>query len=306
MKLPLALALLAAPLLAQPANAQFLVNGRKDYDRLQDAVNAISSGSGTIQIAPGRYRQCAVQERGQIVFFAKQPGTVIFDGGICEGKAALVLRGRGARVVGLTFQNMRVPDRNGAGIRLEKGFLHVAQSAFRDSESGILSAGDPDGEIRVERSVFSGLGRCDGGVGCAHSLYIGDYGKLSVSRSRFERGRGGHYVKTRSRLTDITDNEFDDSAGHATNYMIDLSNGSSGTIARNTFLQGKDKENRSALIMVAAEGANNPSNLVITDNKASFAPGAQRSTSFVADASRGRLRIENNVLGNGIARFERR
>src|SRR3546814_8146658 len=44
----------------------------------------------------------------------------IFDGVTCEGKAALVLRGDGARVDGVVFQNMRVPDGNGAGIRSEE------------------------------------------------------------------------------------------------------------------------------------------------------------------------------------------
>ena len=193
--LGLAAAAVVAGALSSPAEAQFTVDGRKNYARLQDAVNAIGGGSGTIRFAPGRYRQCAVQTAGQIVYFAQQPGSAILDGTACEGKAALVLRGRGARVVGLTFENIRVPDANGAGIRIETGFLHVAQSAFRNSESGILSANDPAGEIRVERSLFSGLGRCDRGLSCAHSLYIGDYGKLTVTRSRFERGRGGHYVK---------------------------------------------------------------------------------------------------------------
>jgi hypothetical protein len=296
----------AALLAAVPAQAQFVVNGSRNYNRLQEAVDAIGGGNGTIEIAPGRYRQCAVQTGGQIVYFARRPGSVIFDGGVCEDKATLVLRGRGARVVGLTFQNVGVEDGNGAGIRQEKGFLHVAQSVFRNSESGILGADDPRAEIKVERSIFSGLGRCDRGLSCAHSIYIGDYGKLSVIRSRFERGRGGHYVKTRTRFTEVTDSQFDDRSGSATNYMIDLSNGGSGTIAGNTFIQGSDKENYSALIAVAAEGAEQPTNLVVTGNKALLAPGAPRRTSFVADASSGRIRIENNTLAPGIARFERR
>ena len=112
--------------------------------------------------------------------------------------------------------------------------------------------------------------------------------------------------RSRSRLTDVLDSEFDDSGGRATNYMIDLPGGSSGTIARNRFLQGRDKENYSALIMVAAEGVQHPSNLVVSGNQASFAAGAQRRTTFVADAGQGRIRIENNGLGAGIARFERR
>jgi hypothetical protein len=300
-----ALAALSIAVSASPASAQFRVNGKRNYDRLQDAVYAIGAGSGTIQIAPGRYRQCAVQERGQIVYFAERPGTVIFDGTPCEDKAALVLRGRGARVVGVTFENMSVPDGNGAGIRQEQGYLHVAQSVFRNSQTGILSATDPASEIRIERSVFSGLGGCRSSGGCSHSLYIGLYGKLTVLRSRFEKGRGGHYLKTRSRAVEITDNQFDDTSGSATNYMIDLSVGSSGTIARNNFVQGRNKENYSALIAVAPEGRDNESNLTIVNNRAALAPGARR-TIFVADHSRGRLNVEGNVLGAGIARFERR
>ena len=307
MKIAIGLLALAAPLLAEPAYAQFQVNNGRSYGKLQDAVNAIGDRSGTIRFAPGRYRQCAVQTEGQIVYFTDKPGSAILEGAACEGKAALVLRGRGARVVGLAFQNLRVDDGNGAGIRLEKGHLHVAQSIFRDSESGILSGDDQSNEIRIERSVFSGLGRCDRGLSCAHSIYIGNYGKLTVLRSRFERGTGGHYVKSRTTLVDILDSEFDDRLGRATNYMIDLSNGGSGSIARNVFIQGKDKENYSAFVMVAAEGKWHPSNLIVSGNSASIAPGVQRKTSFVADASGDRIRIDNsNQLGPRIARFERR
>jgi hypothetical protein len=182
-----------------------------------------------------------VQTAGRITFAAVQPGTVVFDGTPCESKAALVLRGRGARVEGLTFQNLRVPDGNGAGIRLEKGNLHVLESLFRNSEEGILTGNDLQSEIVIERSTFSGLGRCDRGLSCAHSLYIGNYGSLKVIRSRFERGNGGHYVKTRTERVEIVDSSFDDSRGRATNYMIDLSNGGTGLIARNVFVQGAEQ-----------------------------------------------------------------
>src|SRR3546814_9569413 len=89
----------------------------------------------------------------------------------------LVLRGRAAAVDGIVFQNMRVPDANGAGIRLERGNLEVANSLFRNSEQGILTADDTASEIRIARSTFQHLGRCDRGLSCAHSIYVGAYGK---------------------------------------------------------------------------------------------------------------------------------
>ena len=302
-----ALALSASPLTAQSPNAPFLVRERNEaYQSLQDAVNAIGGGTGTIVIAPGTYRDCAVQEAGRVTFTAAKPGTVIFNGGICQDKATLVLSGRSAKVEGLVFQNLRVADGNGSGIRLEGGDLIVAESLFRDSESGILSANDLKSSVRVERSTFSRLGRCDRDLACAHSIYIGEFGSLSVVRSRFEKGSGGHYVKSRAPRVEVVDSSFDDTAGTATNYMIDLPHGAVGTIARNVFVQGKNKENYSALIFVAGEGVTNSSNgLVIADNEASIAPGAN-GTSFVADMSGHRIRIENNRLAERIARYEKR
>jgi hypothetical protein len=306
-KMPLVLLafVLAGQAVAASDPPFFVVEKGKGYWRLDDAVKAVGDSDATIKIAPGVYHDCAVQEAGRIAFVAAQPGTVVFDGATCEGKAALVLRGRGATVDGLGFRNMRVPDENGAGIRLEKGPLTVTNSMFRDSEQGILAANDPSSTIRVDHSTFSGLGYCGGD--CAHSIYIGHYGGLVVTRSRFERGTGGHYVKSRAERIEVSDSSFDDVQGKATNYMIDLSAGAVGTITRNVFVQGAHKENHSAMITVAPEARDNPSQgLKIFDNTASLAPGVQWSTYFVADWSHEPLAIGANRLGKGIAPFQTR
>lgn len=299
---------LGVPLAAQQPGASFVIEETgQGFSRLDQAVDAIGGSQGTIIIAPGTYRQCAVQDAGVITYRAAEPGTAIFDGVACEQKAALVLRGAAARVDGLVFQNISVPDANGAGIRIERGDLEVHNSMFRNSEQGILSAEDRGASIRIDRSTFSGLGRCDQGLSCAHSIYIGSYGSLEVTRSRFERGRGGHYVKSHTPQVRITDSSFDDTAGSATNYMIDLPSGAVGTIANNIFVQGENKENWSAFIAVSAEGGGNSSaGLVIADNQASLAPGVRRNTWFVGDWSGEALRIGENILGQGISVFDQR
>ncbi|HEX6375489.1 MAG TPA: right-handed parallel beta-helix repeat-containing protein [Allosphingosinicella sp.] len=290
------------PLQAQPS-APFIVDETGEaFGSLQDAVTAIGTGTGTIRIAPGRYRECAVQEAGRVVF-AAEPGTAVFDGGACEGKATLVLRGRAARVEGLVFTRVRVPDENGAGIRLEDGDLAVSYTLFSNGQNGILSANGPSGAISIDHSTFSGLGEADG----SHSLYIGDYGSLSVTNSRFERGTGGHYLKSRAPRIEVLNNSFDDSRGRRSNYLIDLSNGAVGRIAGNVFVHGTGKENYGTMIAVAAEGANNPSaGLIIEDNDVSLAPGFRWHTAFVGDWSGERLAIQGNRVGPGIALFERR
>jgi hypothetical protein len=311
MRLPLIIAF-AATALATTASAQgsdaFTVSETgRSYARLTDAVAAIADGQGTILIAPGTYRECAVQTAGSISYRAQVAGQAIFDGGICEGKAALVLRGRSAAVDGIVFQSMVVPDGNGAGIRLEKGNLDVTRSVFRNSEQGILTAEDPAGEIIIDQSTFSGLGRCDRGLSCAHSIYVGNYGSLTVTRSRFERGNGGHYVKSRAARAIIQNNAFDDTRGKTTNYMIDLPAGASGMINGNVFVQGKDKENYSAFIAVAAEGRVHSSNaLAISGNDASIAPGVDRNTIFVAVWGDDRPTLGSNRLGRGLTPFEKR
>lgn len=311
-KSPLIAAMIVATVAGSAAEAQpgppFTVKETgATYSRLADAVRAVGGNNATIVIAPGTYGDCAVQTAGRITYKAAIPGRTIFDGGICEEKATLVLRGKAATIDGIIFQNQRVPDGNGAGIRIERGDLYIYNAMFRNAEEGILSADDPSAEIVIDRSTFQRLGRCDRDLSCAHSIYIGDFGSLKVTNSRFEKGNGGHYVKSRAPIATITNNSFDDTQGRTTNYMIDLPAGATGVISGNVFVQGQNKENWSAFIAIAAEDKNHSSNgLNIHSNSASLAKGVKRNTWFVADWSGDQIRIANNSLGQGLTRFQRR
>ena len=124
---------------------------------------------------------------------------------------------------------------------------------------------------------------------------------MRVTTSRFERGAGGHYVKSRSPRIEVTGNSFDDTRGHMTNYMIDLSNGARGRIADNAFVMGRDKDNHSVMISVAPEGASNDSTgLVVERNRATLAPGVTWRPVFVGNWSGESLAIRDNALGEGI------
>ncbi|MCU0947221.1 MAG: right-handed parallel beta-helix repeat-containing protein [Porphyrobacter sp.] len=280
----------------------------RSYATLQQAVDAIGTGRATIVIAPGTYRQCAVQEAGIVTYLAEQPGSVTLTGEACEDKAALVLRGRAAEVRGLTFTGIRVADYNGSGIRLEEGDLLVSGARFADSQQGILTANGVRARVVIERSTFSGLGNCDDeDVGCAHSIYVGDYGSLVVRECRFERGAGGHYLKTRTGEVVIEDNSFDDSAGFETNYMIDLPAGARGRIAGNFFVQGRNKLNTSAFIALGTETILHSSDgLRVENNEARFVPGLRRTSAFLADWTGARVVMQNNRLMDGITQYERR
>lgn len=308
--LPLIALVLTVPAGAQGGGAPFTIaETGEGFAHLEQALAAAGPRGeftqSTILIAPGTYRECAVQTWGKVTFKAITPGTVIFDGVACEGKAALVLRGRGSVVDGIIFRNISVPDGNGAGIRTEIGDLTVINSTFLNSQEGILGGDGTAQRITIDRSTFSGLGQCDQTPDCAHSIYLANKGQITVTRSRFERGRGGHYVKLRTPRVSITDNSFDDTQGRRTNYMIDLSEGGTGLIANNIFVQGRNKENWTAFITVAAEARTySAAGLRVEGNRASLAPGETRSPAFVADLSHQRLALGANTLGPGVRAFE--
>ncbi|MBB5709665.1 right-handed parallel beta-helix repeat-containing protein [Sphingomonas xinjiangensis] len=304
-----ALLALAAPAAAQTQQrAPFVIaETGQGFASLDEAVAEVRDGTATILIAPGTYRQCTVQAGGHITFKATVPGKAIFESETCEDKAAFVLRGRGSVVDGIVFRGYSVNDGNGAGIRIEMGDLTVTNSMFLDSQEGILGGGhETVRRITIDRSTFSGLGQCET-ENCSHSIYLAVDGLVTVTRSRFERGTGGHYVKLRARQVQINNNSFDDSRGTKTNYMIDLSEGGTGVISGNTFVQGRNKENNSGLIVVAAEGKTYATaGLRVEGNTATLAPGAPTNPAFVADLSGQRIQLGTNTLGPGIRSFERR
>ncbi len=306
--IPLIVLALTVPAAAQQQRAPFTIAETGEaFATINDAVQSVRLGTATILIAPGVYHQCTVQQGGDITFKAVEPGTVIFEGTACEGKAAFVLRGRRAVVDGIIFRGIQVGDGNGAGVRTEMGELIVRNAMFLDSQEGILGGEPTNQRITIDHSTFSGLGQCDQTPDCSHSIYLANQGSVTVTNSRFERGTGGHYVKLRAPHVMIADNSFDDTAGHKTNYMIDLPEGGTGLITRNTFVQGRNKENWTGFIVVAAERKTySAAGLRVEGNIASLAPGETRSPAFVADYSHDRIALGTNRLGAGVRSFETR
>lgn len=225
-----------------------------------------------LDIAPGVYADCAVISRDRLTLRARVAGSVVFDGKVCQHKAALVLARGNFLVQGIVFRNMHVlPEGNGAGIRLENASLTVRDSRFEDSDTGILTTANPNGRLTIENSQFIRLGHCRPD-NCSHSLYAGQIASLTIRNTRFEAGQGGHYIKSRAFRTVLNDNSIDDRAGHQTSYLVDLPWGSAGEISGNSFLQGAAGQSRCCIIAVGAEGAPVPvTRLNVRGNTASKA-----------------------------------
>jgi hypothetical protein len=266
----------------------------KDLPAKTLASYLVGAKDGDVIILPaGRYTDCMTIDVPKLTLRSQQPGAAQLDGGACSGKATIVARGQSLVIDGLVFKNVRVPDGNGAGIRLEAGELHIKNSIFYNSENAILTISQGDSKLLVEDSLFVRLGRCDGLFACAHSIYAGQIASVIIRKSVFKYGAGGHFIKSRAKYTEITDTLLDGTRGNAA-FLIDLPNGSDGIIADNHFIKGKASSNRCCIIRIGAEGKiHNSSGLSITNNQVySQIP----LTVFVWNDSEDRVLITDNAL----------
>jgi Right handed beta helix region len=226
----------------------------------QFAGAATSANNGdTLLLGAGVYKECATIRGSNITIKTERPGTAIFDGVACEGKAMLVLKGNQTLIDGLVFRNTTVRDRNGAGIRGEGVGLTVRRSTFSNNENGILYAVSTPGIVTIEDSVFDGNGTCEGSGGCSHGIYINQVTQLIVRRSTFINTHQGHHLKSRAKSTVIEDCVIDDHDKGNSSYLIDIPNGGNLVVRGNLLIKGPRTDNRTAFIAFAMEGFKNPS-----------------------------------------------
>ena len=174
------------------------------------------------------------------------------NGRSAEGKAIFVLRNGTFVVENLAFEGARVADRNGAGIRFERGSLTVRRCRFTDNENGILTGNDPASELVVEDSSFSHAPRDRGPF--KHLLYVGQIARFTLTGSRFHQGFEGHLVKSRARESRIAYNLMYDGADGMAAYELELPNGGLAFVIGNVIGQSATTTNQ-AVVSYGAEGA---------------------------------------------------
>ena len=184
------------------------------------------------------------------------------QGAAAEGKGIWVVRANGMRVEGFDFEGAAVPGRNGAGIRLERGSLHVRNCSFVRNEMGLLTNNDPSTVLEVENSEFAYNQRPDGHN---HNLYVGQIARLSVKRSYFHHAHTGHLLKSRAALNHIYDNRLTDEAGGTASYELEFPNGGLAYVVGNVIAQNTQTENPH-LISFGAEGYKWPRNEIHLEN----------------------------------------
>jgi len=270
------IALLALPwLLSTVAQAATLhVGPEREISTIAEAARIAQDGD-TVLIDPGEYRGDVAVWTQQELSIRGKNGTAVLkaDGEVAEGKAIWVFRGGNFNVENIEFRGARAPTNNGAGIRFERGRLHLRDCVFVDNQMGLLSANDGKSELIIENSRFANAPRQDSGL--PHLLYVGRIARLELSGSRFENGYRGHLVKSRARENDIRYNLIFDGPDGASSYQLEFPDGGQSTVIGNIIGQSAASGNRA----VIAYGAENPSDdhshrLVVVHNTLVSAGGA--------------------------------
>jgi len=219
--------------------------------RLSQAAQLARDGS-VIEIDPGDYiADVAVWDRASLTLRGRGDGVRLIAGGAhAEGKAIWVVRRGQVTVENITFVGARVPDHNGAGIRLESGQLTVRRCLFYDNESGVLTGGVPGTTLQIEDSEFAYNGAGDG---LSHHVYAGAIASLSVTGSYLHHANTGHLVKSRAAQTTIAYNRLTDESGGRASYELEFPNGGRALVIGNLIQQSAQTRN-STIISYGAEG----------------------------------------------------
>ena len=212
----------------------------------------------TFEVEAGEYRgDVAVWDKKNITVRAIGGRVrLIASGMAAEGKGIWVLRGGSMTVQGIDFTGARVPDKNGAGIRLENGRLTVRDCSFTDNQNGILTSNNPMVELDISDSEFGHNGYGDGQ---SHNLYVGEIAHLTVTGSYFHHAYVGHLLKSRAALNHILYNRLTDEIGGRASYELELASGGIAYVIGNIIGQGSQTENPH-LISYGAEGYKWPKN----------------------------------------------
>jgi hypothetical protein len=238
-KTQLAVLILTGIAIARPSPGATLKVGPNETHKAPSEAAAVAKNGDHIEIEPGQYFDCAVWNADDLVIEGTGPGVVITDK-TCMGKGLFVIEGNNTTVRNLTLTRSRVPDMNGAGIRLDKGSLTVDTVKFIDNQTGILG-GVPGTTVTIRNSDFDRNGT-------VHGIYLEKIDLLRVENSHFSNTRRGHSIKSRALRTEVIGCTITDGPDGTSSYLIDVPNGGAITVRDNTLEKGPNAENHTTAI----------------------------------------------------------
>jgi len=289
------LLLLSGALITYPSfGATLLVGQNQSYKMPSEAAAVVHDGDH-IEIDPGEYYDCAVWRANDLVIEGTAPGVIITDK-TCMGKGLFVIAGNNTTVRNLTLTRARVPDKNGAGIRLDGGSLFVDGVKFINNQDGILGGGlVPGSTVTIINSYFEKNGYCEGDTGCAHAIYINNVDLLRVKDSIFINTQVGHSIKSRAVHTEITGCNIGDGPEGTSSYLIDIPNGGTLVVSDNVLEKGPKSQNHGAAIAIGEEGTTHQTTEIVVRNN-TFRNDGNYPTALLWNVTATDAQLEGNKL----------
>ena len=235
---------------ADGVHSRLQVGPGRAFRTVAMAVRAAKDGD-VIEIDAGDYYAdvTAVDRATLVIRGVGGRARMYAAGAHAEGKAIWVMRGGNITVENIEFIGAKVPDQNGAGIRLERGNLTVRNCVFYGNQSGLLTASG-NSELVIEQSEFAYNGHGDGQT---HQLYVGAIRSLKVTGSYFHHANDGHLIKSRAANNFIAYNRLTDESGGRASYELEFPNGGVAHVIGNIIQQGAQSRN-STMVSFGAEG----------------------------------------------------
>ena len=261
-----------------PAQAATLkVGPGAKYSKPSEAIQAAQEGDVIGIDTAGSYAgDVATIRTSRVTLRGVGPGRARLPahGHHAGGKAIWVVAGRDVTVENIEFSGCRVPDRNGAGIRVEGANLTVRGCRFYDCENGML--GGAPGTLLIEHCEFDHCGPVP--EPATHSCYVsGDRLIFRFNYSTFTHE--GHLLKTRCEENWILYNRLTDEEGTGS-AVVDIPNGGLAVLIGNLMHKGPKAQN-TRVVAYGMEGLKHPTNGLYVVNNTMVYDNWRRNSCFV-------------------------
>ena len=299
----LAPVLVVSLLAATGASAATLsVGPGKQYAAPCAAFNAARDGD-TIEISGNNIYKgdvCGISRNNLTIRGVNGRPMIDANGANAMGKAIWVVGGNNITIENVEMYGARVPDQNGAALRLEGTGFTLRQSFLHDNENGILSGANTASDILIEYSEFGHNGFGDG---YSHNLYIGNVRSLTFRYSYSHDANAGHNLKSRAQVNTIYNNRFSSTAPGQTSstasgspsYEVDLPNGGTSYVIGNVIEQPAANSNPN-ILAYGEEGASNPGKDLYVVNNTFLNDAGSGAFVFIGSSVTTPALVQNNIF----------
>jgi hypothetical protein len=299
----LSLASLLLALAGTAAGATLSVGPGKTYVAPCAAITAAKDGDTIEIVGDWTYSGdvCAIARNNLTIRGVQGRPTIDAAGHHHGGKGIWVVTGNNITVENVEMLNAKVPDGNGAALRLEGTNFTLRQAFIHENENGILSNANKNSNIVIEHSEF---GHNGSGTGQTHNLYIGNARSLTFRYNYSHDAVIGHDLKSRAMFNMIAYNRFSSTppgrpgstASGKPSYEIDLPSAGTSYLIGNVIEQPAVNDNP-ALVAYGEEGATNPGQDLYVINNTFLNDFTGGTFVFISGKVSTPALIQNNVFG---------